>query len=105
MTLDDLVLWLLVTLAAYRVWRAIGRDDVSERLRDVLSAPLRDPVECPWCLGFWVTLATFAVADVVVGLRLPVLQAVAGSAVVGLIGSRVDVFPIEELEDDAEIDE
>ncbi|WYA78757.1 hypothetical protein Vic_00011 [Mycolicibacterium phage Vic9] len=64
MTIDVLA-WLVVyALAAARVTRLINFDAVLDRPRVALVQLVRgNPVvvyfiRCPWCVGFWVTLAT-----------------------------------------------
>lgn len=60
---------LLLALAAFRLWRLIAFDVVTERLRRRMITRQRlfaDPgnaaefVQCPWCLGFWIALAWWA---------------------------------------------
>lgn len=47
-------------------------------------------VECPWCIGFWLSGAFVAVAALVGSVPLPILTWFAVSTLVGLIG-KVDV--------------
>lgn len=58
-------------LAAYRVWRALAHDDITEPLRARLyphvapdgtgpAAGFLRWLQCPWCAGFWVAGATVA---------------------------------------------
>lgn len=53
--------FVLLALAAYRVWKLIGDDEILARPRDAAVRRLGDKWElflvCPWCAGFWVTLA------------------------------------------------
>jgi hypothetical protein len=77
----------LLSLAAYRLWRLIAQDTISEPARDLLPARVREPVECPWCAGSWVT---FIVA-VAMRRRLPTpwpVAALAAASVVGFLGER-----------------
>lgn len=54
---------LLIGFAAYRVYRIIGMDQITEPLRAPLLArddrqPYRwimDLITCPWCNGWWIT--------------------------------------------------
>ena len=68
----------LLALAAWRTWHLIAQDDLTESLRRHVTDgrdKLKDFVECPFCLGFWVALAwvvAFAVDDdVTVWAALP----------------------------------
>jgi hypothetical protein len=60
----------LLALAAFRVTRLIGWDDITEPWRHRLAGYDDAPgaprglaarlVECPWCLGWWVSLGWWA---------------------------------------------
>lgn len=88
------LLFVLLCFAAYRVQHFITSDVVpGEWVRKPLlkrsngkGGYLFEFISCHYCLGTWLTWATFAVAAQFVVVRLPVLQALAGSAVVGLLG-------------------
>lgn len=86
--MPELFIWLIVTLTGYRAWRLVGLDSLTEPIRWRLPTPLTAFLACPWCSGFWITLAVFGLSDLALpgGLRAPVLQAVAGTVVVGLVG-------------------
>jgi hypothetical protein len=81
--------FLLLTLAAYRVWRLIAVDDIAEPIRAKIKpdgwwAAL---VECPWCAGAWISLAWVAAwwaweDTVVVAVPFAVSAAVGTAAVV-----------------------
>lgn len=52
----------LLTLASYRVWRLAALDSITEpiRARFIFREGrgwqfLADLIECPWCLGFWIS--------------------------------------------------
>lgn len=56
----------LLALAAFRVWKLIGDDAILDRPRDWLldriepddgHGPWNYFITCPWCAGFWITLA------------------------------------------------
>lgn len=87
--MNDLVQVVITALAAYRVWRLIGRDTISEGIRARLPEHSRHWVECPWCGGSWVT---FAVVIVVIWVGWPtlwpVLFALSAATLVGLVGER-----------------
>lgn len=71
-----------------------------ESLAQTLAAPhesrrrfwekVLELVECPWCLGFWISGAVVLIVDVLYGLEAPALQWFAVSCVVGLIGTNLD---------------
>jgi hypothetical protein len=78
----------VVGLAAFRLWRLVAVDSLLAPFRAVLSDRLVSWLSCPWCAGFWVGLAVWAVwrfwRSEWVDASLFVL---AVSAVVGLTGS------------------
>jgi hypothetical protein len=97
--IDD-VLWQalqfgFLTLAAYRLWRLIGMDGITEPFREqmrhgAVPGKVMELIECPWCLGSWMSFGVFAVATAYASVWLPVAQALAAATLVGLIGSRVE---------------
>lgn len=48
--------------------------------------PLGQLVECPWCIGAWISIALVATTAQYISIPLPVLVAAATSTVVGLLG-------------------
>lgn len=85
----DTVLWsVLIGFAAYRLWRLLGRDTITARIRDGLEGKALELVECPWCLGSWLAFAVTAVVAGVVGMAVPVLVALAAAAITGILGDR-----------------
>lgn len=86
--------WLAVNgLAAFRITWLLQRDSLPPlpEVREKLLAkyghlPIADLVDCPWCLGFWVS-AGVAVAAASPARRLwaPLATVLALSAVVGLL--------------------
>ena len=50
---------LLLGIAAWRTWHLVANDDITERPRRYITRSkwVKDLVECPYCLGFWVALA------------------------------------------------
>ena len=55
--------FVIITLAAARVTRLVTTDSITEPLRERLTRwPLAyELVTCPWCIGFWISLAWVAV--------------------------------------------
>lgn len=95
MTDINVFLWLLATLAAYRLWQLLAFDDLpglaearvwlADRIPDRYEAA----IYCPWCLGFWCCVFVFSAVHIAGHpLPLPALQVAAASALVGLIASR-----------------
>lgn len=90
------VTWLAVNgLAAYRITRLLQRDSlpplpaVREKLLEKYGhLPVADLIDCPWCLGFWVsTGVVVAAASPWRRLWAPLAAALALSAVVGLLAT------------------
>lgn len=73
---------IIVALVAYRVWRLIGRDDVTDRIR-----PSWAMLNCSWCLGTWVTIAVgLATFYFDLTMTSPWLLIPAAAALVGFLG-------------------
>jgi hypothetical protein len=79
-------LFLLLVGASYRIYRFIGRDDITEGMRLRLSDSVRMPLSCAWCAGFYCSAIVVAFYWAIYGLPVPVLWALAVSTAVGLIG-------------------
>ena len=79
---------LLIGFAAHRLWRIIGADQITERLREGLEGWVLDLISCPWCLGSWIAFAVTAIVAAVVGLAYPVLVGLAAATVTGILGER-----------------
>jgi len=54
----------LLALAAFRIWKLVGDDAVLDKPRDWVLVRLEERaswldyfITCPWCAGFWITLA------------------------------------------------
>lgn len=86
--LDLAITALLIGFAAYRLWRLIGQDTITERLREGLDGWALDLVTCPWCLGSWIAFAVTAIVAAVVGLAYPVLVGLAAATITGILGER-----------------
>lgn len=85
---------LLIGLAAYRGWRIVGKDQITEPFRVWLIRHdgrfwdfIGDLIGCAWCLGFWIAGAGTIVVSIG---RWSVIETVivwaAASAVAGLLG-------------------
>lgn len=93
-----MLLWCVVlglaTMAACRLTRLVTLDDITDSMRERLARRGDDDllfrlIRCPWCIGFWITLAAIIVAWQIAPLHhvpwwfaIPA-QALAASQVVG----------------------
>lgn len=94
--MNDALLFVLMGLAAFRLYRLLGIDAFPlfsgprSRLEDFIAErwgdEWADGLSCPWCLGSWCSIAVVAITAQYVDVLLPVLQAAAVAAVVGLLG-------------------
>ena len=84
----------LLSLAAFRVTRLIGWDDLTEpwraRVRRRGRTRLRTLLECPWCLRWWVGLAWWGAWLIDARWALVAATPWAISAIVGLIAKGLD---------------
>jgi Protein of unknown function (DUF1360) len=107
-TVPDWWAAVLLTLAAYRVFRLLALDTILDRPRawvlragdwrpgDNALAPdgFRDElakfVSCPWCAGFWIALGWWIAFQLDEHVALVVATPFAISAGLGLIVTRLD---------------
>jgi hypothetical protein len=86
----------LIGLAAFRLYRITGRDEITLWFHGAINAAARknrvaqfvnDLISCAWCVGFWYCLALSAAGWLAGLFELPeaALIALAASAVAGLI--------------------
>lgn len=61
-----LLVLVVVALASFRLWRLIGRDDITARLRSPLPPYALRGITCPWCLGTWVAVGIAVLTHVFV---------------------------------------
>ena len=102
MNVPDWWTFLLLALAAYRVWRLLAEDTILEQPRRMLvrlprnwheNSPipptyrgtLAEFISCGWCLGFWVSLAWWGLWQQWDAGTLVVATPFAVSAVVGFL--------------------
>lgn len=98
--MSDALLFVLVCLASYRLWRLAALDDLPplEWLRgrfegwtDVHHGPEWSAgIACGWCSGSWVAAAVVAAVWSVHPLPLPALWFGAVAAVVGLVAKAAE---------------
>lgn len=55
--------FVLLTLACYRVWRLVGKDDITAPLRVRLPSIVVQGVSCNCCAGTWISLVGVWLAD------------------------------------------
>ena len=88
--MNDPLLFLLLVLASYRLWRLLGRDEITKLDRERLLAHdrvwLTAAIECPWCLGSYCAFAVVGLTWFFQSLPLPGLWFPAVACGVGLIG-------------------
>jgi hypothetical protein len=98
----------LLVLAAYRVWRLLAEDTILDRPRLRLyraagwnpesgddpppgyRAKLALFISCPWCAGFWVSVAVWACWSWQPHWTLVVSAPFALNGVVGLVAKNLD---------------
>lgn len=81
---------LLLALAAFRLWKLLADDAILDRWRDRIMdghEKLEEFVLCPWCLGFWITLAGWAAWQAWPHATLVAATPFALSGAVGLIAT------------------
>ena len=81
----------LLGLAAYRTWRLLAEDSILDKPRLRLYQRSRKEsfvnfVGCPWCFGFWISLAWWGAWQLWPHDTLVAAGVMALSAVVGIIG-------------------
>ena len=98
----ELALTAVIALAAYRAWALLALDRITVPVRRRLFTEARQDrrvyewlklfVKCPWCAGFWITVAITILTDRLIddGVPAPVLVAVAASAGTALLGGNDD---------------
>lgn len=84
----------LIGLAAYRGWRIIGKDQITEPIRawliqreSRLAMFVLDLIGCAWCAGFWLAgIGAFVVFHHGGNVAHVVIVWLSASAVAGLLG-------------------
>jgi hypothetical protein len=85
----DLFLFVVLTLAAFRLTRLITRDAITKplRARAIEKMKFDELINCDWCTGVWVALAVVVVVDAFISVPLPIAVWGAVAAGVGLLAS------------------
>jgi hypothetical protein len=92
----DLLTYVVLVLAAYRVTRLITTDVVLERFRTWVwkkyspETKLGYLFTCNWCTGFWVSLAVILCYLILPSATFVVSLVLSTSALVGIISSKAD---------------
>lgn len=98
MTIPNWYDLVLLGLAAFRTWKLIGDDTILDRPRKwsmLMAFRIGGPkakdywetlIECPWCAGFWISLAWWGAWQLWSHGTLVAAGAMAISAIVGLLG-------------------
>lgn len=94
------LLFVLVVLGAYRLWRFLALDDLPPLVwvRDGFEGFIdrhfgpewSSGVSCPWCSGWWASCIAVGVVWHFRPLPLPLLWMAAVSALVGLVAMLVE---------------
>ena len=92
--MSELLAFVVLALAAFRVTRLVVEDAVTERLREWVwrrvppSRGIGYMITCYWCTGFWVSLLLAVLYMMVPTATVAVALVFALSAVVGLLAER-----------------
>ncbi len=86
----DPVELVILTAAVFRLWKLAAEDKIADRPRDWLTARapewFSEQLECPWCSGFWISLAAVAAHRQAPRATLTAALPFAVSAGVGALG-------------------
>lgn len=93
--MTDGVLLAALGLAAYRLFRLLAVDGITERPRAAVERTITAKVggkwagglTCGWCLGSWCAVAVVGIVWGLVGLALPALWIGATATLVGLLAN------------------
>ena len=90
--MTNALLFVALSFASYRLWRLIGKDEITAPLRAPMHGKLLELVTCEWCLGTWLSFAAVYSTHRWLVVLKPhwLLWAVAVSCAVGLLGTAVD---------------
>lgn len=91
----------LLAGAAFRVWRLLAADAILDRPRDWLTRRAkaeagehREEVDiflhCPWCLGFWITVAWWGAWLIWPHATVLIAVPFAANALVALVAQNLD---------------
>lgn len=75
----------LLALGAYRTWKLLAEDTILDGPRRYVTGTARELMACPWCLGFWLSIAWWAAWQAWPHVTLGVSVPFAISAIVGII--------------------
>ena len=93
----DLVFFIILALASWRITRFLIEDHLFGPLRDRIwskfppeSTKIGYLFTCYWCMGFWVAAIVVVSYILVPVVAIPVLTVFALSAIVGLIDTKLN---------------
>lgn len=92
--IPDWYILLLLSLAAYRLWKLLAEDTILEPVRNriTFSKWETELLECPWCLGAWISLGWVSAWWVFPYQATVVSVPFAVSALVGVWAQTVDAL-------------
>ena len=86
----------IISFAAHRITRLLTADDITAPIRHILSTRFASHphltylLDCPWCVGFWVSAVLILTLDTwFLPIPLPPLTIAAVSSVVGIVAKVV----------------
>lgn len=86
--MPEALLFVALSLGVFRLWRFLGRDEITQAFHSRIPGKLGDGWRCPFCLGTWLSLGMTWLAHRYVGTLEPhwLVWGVAVAAVVGFLG-------------------
>lgn len=92
----NLLVFAILSLAAYRITHFIVADTLFEPVRDKIwkkfppSTKIGYLFTCYWCMGFWISLFVVVLAYLLPEITFVVSLILAISAIIGIIATRVE---------------
>lgn len=78
-----------ITAISYRLWRIVGRETLTQPIRDRMKGMWLEWATCAWCSGLWCcAVVYFAWTYLPQALMMPIALIAGASTIVGLLGSR-----------------
>jgi hypothetical protein len=108
MTVPDWWAFVLLSAGAYRIWRLISEEDITDDFRrwlvrlgsdwkedgDPIPKEYREKlagfINCPWCLGAWISIVVWAFWEWSPHWTTVLMTPLAISAAVGITRGRLD---------------
>ena len=92
----NLLVFAILSLAAYRITHFIVADTLFEPVRDKIwkkfppNTKIGYLFTCYWCMGFWISLFVVVLAYLLPEITFVVSLILAISAIIGIIATRVE---------------